>query len=245
MFLDMPRIGILRASASNSKVCNTQIDTNCISLLGGEPAQHTASRRIFTDLFCQDSGKILTARILGDSNSFDFSIKRTMQFDFDLAQLRKINQSINELSPLRILNRLFPMLRFEVRELSSFLKEVDKRFAQVKGDRLQDLRMTFTQPNKLFLECWQERVESFSRQSFPCLSVGSSSLVQSAIPPPTSASKKLRKLFGLSIGWIDSGFDRLIHLRLSLITLMVTQDKPMVKQGILFVSSCTRHPSTC
>jgi hypothetical protein len=33
----------------------------------------------------------------------------------------------------------------------------------------------------------------------------------------------------------------LIHQRLPLIILMITQDKPMSKQGILFVSSYTRH----
>ena len=161
-----------------------------------------------------------------------------MQADFDPPQLGKIDQIVNKLSPLRILNRLFPMLRFEVRKFSSFLKEVDKRFTEVESDRLQNLRMTFTKPVKLFLECWQQCIESFSRQSFSCLSVGSSSLVQSAIPPPTSASEKLRKLFGLGIGWIDSGFNRLIHLRLSLITLMITQNESMDKHRICSFSHC-------
>lgn len=224
MLLDMTRIWKFGASAGNAKIGDAQVNTDCCSF--------TTRNGVFPFLFGQDSCKVLTTGILRDGYSLDLTFYLSMQTDFYPTQFWEINQIINELSPLRILNRLLSMFRFETGILRSFLEEVDKRFTQIQCDRLQNLRMALAQPGELFLEVGQKYIESFSGQSFPCLFVGSSSLIQGIVPPPSSTAEKLGKLFGLRVGWIDSGFDRLIHHCLSLTDLMITEFWAMGKQVI-------------
>lgn len=143
----MAGIGELRSVAGDDEVHQTDIKANCLTF------SRYGGRRL--TVVCQDRGMVLAAGIPADRDRLHLADDVPMDHTFDPTDFRQVDARPVDLHPLRILDRLAPMLGLEARVFGSLGEEVVVCSREILQRCLQRLGIGIAKPLELLFQFWQ------------------------------------------------------------------------------------------
>lgn len=137
----------LRPLAGDGEVGQTNVDADCLTIC------RYRRKRIF--VVGQDGSVELSAGIAADRHGLELADDLAMDDAIDPADFWQIDARAVDLDTLRVLDRLPPMLRLEMRVFAAFGKEVLECSGEILKRLLQRLAIGITEPFEFLLQLWQ------------------------------------------------------------------------------------------
>ena len=209
------RIGNLLIAAESSEIKQISIDSYLFSTF----------RQGFRCYFRSEDRKPFPAGSTLDLTGFDLAFQRSMQHDLNVANLAQGQSCVHYLSTaivsLRISETLILKAILEAGKsgfltILDSLKEALESFVQASQCGLQDLRIYPFQLSAGLFDLRQLVLLLAIADRYAVALIGISALLQSGIMQLSAYVQRGLKECFLFVGWVDSVFERFLHLSLSL-----------------------------